>query len=80
MRSFADSDRDGIGDPPELIDRLDYLDDGGASTTSDPGVTGIWLMPVAKSARRTSTLRRSRPTAGLMATSRSVGYSPERPS
>ncbi len=51
VRSFADSSsgplaNDGIGDLRGLIERLDYLNDGDAATTSDLGITGIWLMPV----------------------------------
>jgi len=46
VRSFADSDGDGIGDLRGIIDRLDYLNDGNPETTSDLGVTGIWLMPI----------------------------------
>lgn len=49
VRSFADSDGDGIGDLRGLTGRLDYLNDGDATTTTDLGVTGIWLMPVAES-------------------------------
>ena len=49
VRSFQDSDGDGIGDLQGLIDRLDYLNDGDPATASDLGVTGIWLMPVAQS-------------------------------
>ncbi len=45
IRSFQDSDGDGIGDIQGLIDRLDYLNDGNPETTEDLGVTGIWLMP-----------------------------------
>jgi len=51
VRSFADSRSgpladDGIGDFQGLIERLDYLNDGDPSTTSDLGVTGLWLMPI----------------------------------
>ena len=46
IRSFADSDGDGIGDLRGAIERLDYLNDGDPATTADLGVTGIWLMPV----------------------------------
>jgi glycosidase len=49
VRSFADSNGDGIGDLRGLTDRLDYLNDGDPATTEDLGVTGIWLMPVAES-------------------------------
>jgi maltose alpha-D-glucosyltransferase/alpha-amylase len=37
VRSFADSNGDGIGDFPGLTSRLDYL--------ADLGVTAIWLLP-----------------------------------
>ena len=46
VRSFADSDGDGIGDFVGMTERLDYLNDGDPTTTDDLGVTGIWLMPV----------------------------------
>lgn len=46
VRSYADSNGDGIGDFKGLTARLDYLNDGDPSTTSDLGVTGIWLMPI----------------------------------
>jgi len=49
VRSFQDSNGDGVGDLAGLIDKLDYLNDGDPTTTSDLGVTGIWLMPVAQS-------------------------------
>jgi glycosidase len=49
VRSFYDSDGDGIGDLTGLIEKLDYLNDGDPATTDDLGVTGIWLMPVAQS-------------------------------
>lgn len=38
VRSFADSDGDGIGDLRGVTSKLDYLD--------DLGVAGIWLMPI----------------------------------
>jgi glycosidase len=41
VRSFADSNGDGIGDFNGLISRLDYL--------QDLGIDGIWLMPVFQS-------------------------------
>lgn len=46
VRSFADSDGDGIGDLQGAISKLDYLNDGNPDTDTDLGVTGIWLMPV----------------------------------
>ena len=49
VRSFQDSDGDGIGDLGGLIDRLDYLNDGDPTTADDLGVTGIWLMPIMSS-------------------------------
>jgi alpha-amylase len=49
VRSFADSDEDGIGDLAGLTERLDALNDGDPATTSDLGVTALWLMPVADS-------------------------------
>ncbi len=49
VRSFYDSDGDGIGDLNGLIEQLDYLNDGNPATTDDLGVTGIWLMPIMAS-------------------------------
>ncbi len=49
VRSFYDSDGDGIGDLRGVIEKLDYLNDGDPTTTTDLGITGIWLMPVAQS-------------------------------
>ncbi|MBX3055678.1 MAG: DUF3459 domain-containing protein [Anaerolineae bacterium] len=49
VRSFKDSDGDGIGDLNGLIEMLDYLNDGDPTTTDDLGVTGIWLMPIMDS-------------------------------
>jgi alpha-amylase len=49
VRSFADSDGDGIGDLRGLTQKLDYLNDGNPATTTDLGVTALWLMPVAES-------------------------------
>lgn len=51
VRSFADSTNgplanDGIGDLQGLVEKLDYLNDGDPATTSDLGITGIWLMPI----------------------------------
>ncbi len=49
VRSFADSDGDGIGDLRGLTQKLDYLNDGDPATTEDLGVTALWLMPIAES-------------------------------
>lgn len=49
VRSFYDSNGDGIGDFKGLTQKLDYLNDGDASTDSDLGITGIWLMPMMQS-------------------------------
>lgn len=44
VRSYQDSDGDGVGDLRGLISRLDYL--------RDLGVRGLWLMPVTASQDR----------------------------
>lgn len=54
VRSFADSTtgplaNDGIGDFQGIIERLDYLNDGDPNTTTDLGITGLWLMPITAS-------------------------------
>ncbi|MCG8462885.1 MAG: alpha-amylase family glycosyl hydrolase, partial [Holophagales bacterium] len=49
VRSFADSDGDGVGDFAGLTARLDYLNDGDPSTDDDLGVDGLWLMPMFES-------------------------------
>jgi len=49
VRSFYDSNGDGIGDLQGLIQKLDYLNDGDSTTVIDLGITGIWLMPVSPS-------------------------------
>jgi len=41
VRSYADSNGDGVGDLRGLISKLDYL--------KDLGVRGLWLMPIAAS-------------------------------
>lgn len=46
VRSFYDSDGDGIGDFNGIIEKLDYLNDGDPATTTDLGITGIWLLPI----------------------------------
>src|SRR3979411_2267940 len=37
VKSFADGNRDGVGDFPGLLEKLDYL--------RDLGVTCLWLLP-----------------------------------
>ncbi len=49
VRSFYDSDGDGIGDFQGIIEKLDYLNDGDPTTSDDLGITGIWLMPIHES-------------------------------
>ncbi|MHB1286798.1 MAG: maltose alpha-D-glucosyltransferase [Leptospirales bacterium] len=44
VKSFFDSNRDGIGDLPGLIEKLDYL--------VDLGVTALWLLPFTDSPLR----------------------------
>lgn len=46
VRSFYDSNGDGIGDFNGLTSKLDYLNDGDPNTTTDLGITGLWLMPI----------------------------------
>jgi glycosidase len=46
VRSFADSDGDGVGDLPGLVAHLDDLNDGDPVTTTDLGVGALWLMPI----------------------------------
>ena len=49
VRSFFDSDGDGVGDIQGLIRKLDYINDGKPATTHDLGANCIWLMPIAQS-------------------------------
>lgn len=49
IRSYYDSDGDGIGDLRGLIEKLPYINDGDPATDRDLGATCIWLMPVAQS-------------------------------
>ena len=46
VRSFADSDGDGIGDIRGIIETFDYLNDGDISSGTDLGVQAIWLTPI----------------------------------
>jgi len=47
--SFHDSDGDGIGDIPGLIEKLDYINDGDPDGGDDLGCDGIWLSPMMPS-------------------------------
>lgn len=49
VRSFQDSNGDGIGDLNGLISKLDYLNDGKLNSGNDLEVNALWLMPVFKS-------------------------------
>src|SRR5438445_7331916 len=49
VRSFYDSDGDGIGDLSGLISKLDYINDGNPASKRDLGASCIWLMPIAQS-------------------------------
>lgn len=49
VRSFYDSDGDGIGDFNGLTAKLDYINDGDPATSSDLGATCLWLMPIMPS-------------------------------
>ncbi len=49
VRSFYDSDGDGIGDLKGLIRKLDYINDGNPASKRDLGASCMWLMPVAAS-------------------------------
>ncbi|MBI5610161.1 MAG: hypothetical protein HY902_14895, partial [Deltaproteobacteria bacterium] len=48
VRSFADSNGDGIGDLKGIVNKFDYLNDGKPGG-DDLGVTLLWLMPVMPS-------------------------------
>ena len=49
IRSFFDSNGDGMGDLRGLTQKLDYINDGDPATQKDLGANCIWLMPVAQS-------------------------------
>ena len=46
VRSFYDSDGDGVGDLRGLTQKLDYINDGNPRSTKSLGARCIWLMPV----------------------------------
>jgi glycosidase len=49
VRSFYDSNGDGIGDLEGIIQKLDYINDGNPQSQTDLGATCIWLMPIMAS-------------------------------
>ena len=49
VRSFYDSNGDGVGDLNGLIQKLDYINDGKPASHRDLGASCIWLMPIAES-------------------------------
>ena len=49
IRSFYDSNGDGVGDINGLIQKLDYINDGRPASTRSLGASCIWLMPVTAS-------------------------------
>src|SRR5438105_108546 len=49
VRSFYDSDGDGIGDLKGLISKLDYINDGNPRSQRSLGARCIWLMPIMES-------------------------------
>lgn len=49
VRSFYDSDGDGVGDLNGMTEKLDYLNDGDPATDTDLEIDGIWLMPIFES-------------------------------
>jgi glycosidase len=46
VRSFFDSDSDGVGDLRGLTQKLDYVNDGDPRSTRSLGAKCIWLMPI----------------------------------
>ena len=46
VRSFADSNGDGVGDLAGLTAHVDALNDGDAGTGDDLEVDAVWLMPI----------------------------------
>jgi len=49
VRSFKDSDGDGIGDLKGVISALDYINDGNPKSTTSLGARCVWLMPIMES-------------------------------
>ena len=49
VRSFYDSDGDGIGDLNGLTAKLDYINDGNRRSERSLGARCVWLMPIVES-------------------------------
>src|SRR4051812_1276116 len=49
VRSFSDSDGDGVGDLKGLTAKLDYINDGNARSERSLGARCVWLMPIMES-------------------------------
>jgi alpha-amylase len=49
VRSFFDSNGDGIGDFKGMTAKLDYLNDGNPNSNKSMGVNCVWLMPIMAS-------------------------------
>ena len=49
VRSFYDSDGDGVGDLRGLTAKLDYINDGNPRSAKSLGARCVWLMPIVES-------------------------------
>jgi len=49
VRSFYDSDGDGVGDLKGLTEKLDYINDGNPNSNRSLGARCVWLMPIVES-------------------------------
>src|SRR5689334_2816029 len=49
VRSFYDSDGDGVGDLKGLTAKLDYINDGNPRSGKSLGARCVWLMPIVES-------------------------------
>jgi alpha-amylase len=49
VRSFSDSDGDGVGDLKGLTAKLDYINDGNPRSDRSLGARCVWLMPIVES-------------------------------
>lgn len=48
-QSFADSNKDGVGDFQGIISQLDYINDGDPNAGEDLGADALWMTPVTPS-------------------------------